>query len=165
MNTHLLPCSHAHWMTAGLQLTHGQSQSQDKIMLRRTVSLAQSWAQDQSFVTVTQLLICWCGTPFLTRGRICRLQLLLVLASSVRVTRDSWPYFTVSDLRLPQTGGSGPCIYVPQEQGGPVIPPGTGLPFRRLLRLAGQRWRFLNPPPHGPYPGWCPRYIAPARTA
>jgi hypothetical protein len=29
-------------------------------------------------------------------------------------------YFTVSDLR------AGPCIYIPQEQGGPVIPPGTG---------------------------------------
>jgi hypothetical protein len=28
-------------------------------------------------------------------------------------------YFTVSDLR------PGPCIYIPQEQGGPVIPPGS----------------------------------------
>jgi hypothetical protein len=35
----------------------------------------------------------------------------------------------------------------PQEQGGPVIPPGNGFPFRRLLRLAGLRWRYLNPPP------------------
>jgi hypothetical protein len=31
--------------------------------------------------------------------------------------------FTVSDLRLPQPGGTSPCIYIPQEQGGPVIPP------------------------------------------
>jgi hypothetical protein len=31
-------------------------------------------------------------------------------------------HFTVSDLRLPQPGGPGPCIYIPQEQGGPVIP-------------------------------------------
>jgi hypothetical protein len=29
-------------------------------------------------------------------------------------------YFTISDLR------PGPCIYILQEQGGPVIPPGTG---------------------------------------
>jgi hypothetical protein len=36
-------------------------------------------------------------------------------------------YFTVSDLRLTQPGGPGPCIYIPQEQGGPVIPSGTGL--------------------------------------
>jgi hypothetical protein len=34
-------------------------------------------------------------------------------------------HFTVSDLRLPQLGGPGPYIYIPQEQGGPVIPPGT----------------------------------------
>jgi hypothetical protein len=35
-------------------------------------------------------------------------------------------HVTVSDLRLPQPGGPSPCIYIPQEQGGPVIPPGTG---------------------------------------
>jgi hypothetical protein len=46
--------------------------------------------------------------------------------SQVRVPRGSWPYFTVSDLRLSQPGGPGPRIYIPQEQGGPVIPPGTG---------------------------------------
>jgi hypothetical protein len=40
-------------------------------------------------------------------------------------------------LRLPQPGGPGSRIYIPQEQGGPVIPPGTGFPFCRLLRLAG----------------------------
>jgi hypothetical protein len=46
--------------------------------------------------------------------------------SWVRVPRDSLPYFTVSDSRLPQPGGSGPRNYIAQEQGGPVIPPGTG---------------------------------------
>jgi hypothetical protein len=40
-------------------------------------------------------------------------------------------------------------MYIPWEQGGPVIPSGTGFPFRRLLRLAGLRWRHSNPPPHG----------------
>jgi hypothetical protein len=48
-------------------------------------------------------------------------------------------------LRLPQPGGPGPCIYFPQEQGGPVMRPGTGFPFRRLLRLAGLRWRYSIP--------------------
>jgi hypothetical protein len=47
--------------------------------------------------------------------------------SCVRVTWDSWPYFTFSDSRLPQPGGPGSRIYVPQEQDGPVIPSGTGL--------------------------------------
>jgi hypothetical protein len=39
-------------------------------------------------------------------------------------------------------------IYVPQWQGGPVIPPGTGFHFRRLPRLTGLRWRYSSPPPH-----------------
>jgi hypothetical protein len=47
--------------------------------------------------------------------------------SQIRVQRDPWPYFTVSDSRLSQPGGSRPRIYIPQEQGGPIIPPGTGL--------------------------------------
>jgi hypothetical protein len=42
----------------------------------------------------------------------------------------------LSHLRLPQPGGPGSRIYIPQEQGGPVIPQGTGFPLRRLLRLA-----------------------------
>jgi hypothetical protein len=41
----------------------------------------------------------------------------------------------------PQPGGVGPRICIPQEQGGPIIPPVTGFPFRHLLRLAGLRWR------------------------
>jgi hypothetical protein len=36
-----------------------------------------------------------------------------------------------SHLRLPQPSGPGP-----QEQGSPVIPPGSGFPFRRFLLLA-----------------------------
>jgi hypothetical protein len=55
--------------------------------------------------------------------------------SQVRVTRDLWRHFTVYDSRLPQPGGPGPCIYILPEQGGPVLPPVTGFPFRRLLRL------------------------------
>jgi hypothetical protein len=50
--------------------------------------------------------------------------------------------FTISDSRLSQPGEPGPPIYIPQEQGGPVIPPGTEFPFRRLLRLAGLRWKY-----------------------
>jgi hypothetical protein len=100
-----------------------------------------------------QFRVCWCKAPSLTRGRICRLQLLLTRTRAVilgfTVPRDSWPYFTVSDSKLPQPGGPGPRIYISQEQGGPVIPPGTGFPFRRLLRLARLRWRYSNPLPHG----------------
>jgi hypothetical protein len=69
--------------------------------------------------------------------------------SQVRAPRDSWPHFTVSDSILPETGRPGPRIYIPQEQGGPVIHPGIGFTSRRLLRLAGIRWKYSTPPPHG----------------
>jgi hypothetical protein len=48
--------------------------------------------------------------------------------SRVRVSQVSWSYFTQV-----------PAFISPQDQGGPVIPPGTEFRFRRLLRLAGLR--------------------------
>jgi hypothetical protein len=62
--------------------------------------------------------------------------------SRVRVPRDSWPYLIASGSRHPHPGGLGSRMYIPQEQGDPVISPGTGSPFHRLLRLAGLRWRY-----------------------
>jgi hypothetical protein len=52
----------------------------------------------------------------------------------------------LSHLRLPQPGGPSPRIYIPQEEDGPAIPSDT---FRRLLWLAGLKWRYSNPPPYG----------------
>jgi hypothetical protein len=108
-----------------------------------------SGAYDQIFITVRQLRVCWCGALSLTRGRVCRLS-----HSRVRVPRDSWPYFTVLDSRLPKPEGPGPRIYIPQEQGGPVLPPGIGFLFRRLLRLSGSRWRYSTTPPASGYNSW-----------
>jgi hypothetical protein len=68
--------------------------------------------------------------------------------------RDSLPYFTVSNWTLLEPVGRGPRIYNAQEEGGPVIPPGTGFPFRRLLQLAGLLWRYSNPTPRGVFKYW-----------
>jgi hypothetical protein len=65
-----------------------------------------SGAYDQILITVRHLRVCWSGAFSLTRGRICRLQLVLDLASAVILgseslgTRDP-RLFTVSDSRLP----------------------------------------------------------------
>jgi hypothetical protein len=66
----------------------------------------------------------------------------------VRVPRDSWPHFTVSDSRLPKPGRPHTRIYISQELSGPVISPGAGFPYHRLLRLAWLRWRYSTPPLH-----------------
>jgi hypothetical protein len=62
----------------------------------------------------------------LTRGRLCRLQLLLALASADIFGSDS--HGTRDHNLLSQI---------------------LDFPFPRLLRLAGLRWRSSNPPPHG----------------
>jgi hypothetical protein len=93
---------------------------------------APSEAQDQISIIVRQWWACWCGAPSLMRGWVSCLQLLLAFASTVilrSVLQDSWPYFTVSDSRLPQPGGPGLHIYIPQEQVGPVCTTGHWVPF------------------------------------
>jgi hypothetical protein len=115
------------------------------------------WGQDQISITVRQLRIFWCGAPSLTRGLICRLQLLLALASAVILRLESRG--THDHILLPQIRDS-PNLEG-QEQGGPVMPAGTGFPFRCLLRPAGLRCRYSNPPSHGlsPLMSWVEFYI------
>jgi hypothetical protein len=61
----------------------------------------------------------------LTRGRVCRLQLLLALASAVILWSE--PLGARDRILLSQI---------------------WDFPFRRLLRLAGSRWRYSTPPRH-----------------
>jgi hypothetical protein len=77
-----------------------------------------------------------------TRGRVCRPHLLLALAIAIFLgseSRGTHDHILLSQIRdSPKLEGQG-LVFNPQEQGGPVIPPGTGLLFHRLLRLAGLR--------------------------
>jgi hypothetical protein len=58
-------------------------------------------------------------------------------------------FYCPNFLHSPNLEGQVPVFIFPREQSGPVIPPGTGFPFRRLLPLAGLRWGYYNPPPNG----------------
>jgi hypothetical protein len=68
--------------------------------------------------------------------------------SWVEVPQNSRPYLTVSFDTLPTWWARSLYLY-PPGTGWPSYTPGIGFPFCRLLRLAGLRWRYSNPPPHG----------------
>jgi hypothetical protein len=80
-----------------------------KVMLWPTVSRPvclggkhPSGAHDRMCITVRQLRVCWCGAFSLTGLAF---KIAAGPHSRVRVPRDSWLYFTVSDSRLPQLEG------------------------------------------------------------
>jgi hypothetical protein len=85
-----------------------------------------SGAYDQILVIAWHLRVCSFGAPSLTRWRVCRLQLLLVLASAVIFGSES-----------------------SRTRGHILLSQIRDFPFRRLLRLSGSRWRYSTPPPHG----------------
>jgi hypothetical protein len=103
-------------------------------------------------IFVRQLWACWCGEPYLSRGRVCSLQLLLGLASAVFLgseCRGANGHILLFKFENAQPQEPGYCIHIPEEYGGPIVSPGTRLPFCRLLWLAGLPWKYSNPPAHG----------------
>jgi hypothetical protein len=133
-----------------------------KVTLRLPVyrQISTSWRQAPwdprpeifFFNWILAVLVLMWHPPWREDG-VCRLKLLLVLASAVILRSESHGahYHILLDPRYTQPGGPGPRIYIPQEQVSPVIPPGTGFLFRRLVRLAGLRCGYSNPLPHGPH--------------
>jgi hypothetical protein len=87
-----------------------QSQGQSHIAtdgqsISKSWCRAPSWAHDQIFVTFWELRSCflWGALSDERTGLsfVCVAVLRQRSLSRVRVPWDSWPYFTVSDLRLP----------------------------------------------------------------
>jgi hypothetical protein len=151
------------------RISHSWTLVRTKIMFWPTVSRPvclgvkhPSGAYDQIYITVRLLRVCWCGALSLKRERVWRLQLLLVFTSAVILGSGTRDHILLSQIWYSHPpGGSGPRIYIPQEQGGSVIAPGTVFPFRRLLR-----WKYSNPPPRGVHLLFqLPPYNILARTA
>jgi hypothetical protein len=91
-------------------------------------------------------------TSSLMRGWVCRLQLLLVLASAVIPGPSPAGLMTLLyclKFETPLTWKiRSPYLY-PLGTRWPNYTPGTRFPFRCLLLLAGLRWRYSNRTPHG----------------
>jgi hypothetical protein len=92
---------------------------------------APIWGLRPDFIIVWQLRVCWFGAPSLTRGLVSRLQLLLALASAVILGSESR-----------------------RTRGLILLSHFRDFPFRRLLRLAGSRWRYWTPPSRGYRTTW-----------
>jgi hypothetical protein len=98
--------------------------------------------------SVWRLRVSWCVTPSLTRGRVCNLLVQLLLGLARAVTLGPKSRITVSSETPPTWRARSPYLY-PLGTGWPSYTPGHWVPFCRLLRLAGKRWKYSNPPPHG----------------
>jgi hypothetical protein len=103
-----------------------------KVTLRLTVGQSVSLGIEPHLGLMTRYLlflrvtVLFCGAPSLTRGRVSPLYMLLALASAVPLGSESL----------------GSRDHTPLSQF-------WDLPPRRPPRLAGSRWRYSTPPPHG----------------
>jgi hypothetical protein len=87
--------------------------------------------QDHIFVAVRQLRVSWSGAPPLTRGRACRLQLLLVLVSvfSGLIPVGLMAIFYCLKFETPPTRRDRSPYLYPPGTGCPSYTPGHRVPF------------------------------------
>jgi hypothetical protein len=125
-------------------------------------SASLSWCQatimarDQLFFLLEifrrQLRVSYFMAPSLTRGQVCDFLFLVGLASAAPLGSESraiqYHILLSQFLRLPSLESRVTVFISPRDKVA-QLHPGTGFPFRRLLRLAGLRWRYSNQPPHG----------------
>jgi hypothetical protein len=103
----------------------------DRVTLRLAIYRQSAHLGDKPLETHGQyfLQLNTCGhSPYesssLTRGWVCRLQLLLALASAVILRSESGgnhDHILLSQIRDPQPESQAPVFISSQEQGGPVI--------------------------------------------
>jgi hypothetical protein len=116
-----------------------------------------SGTQYQIFVTLRQFQSCWRGAPSLTRGRVCRFQLLLFLVSTFTGPSPAGLMATFYCLRFETPPGTKWLSYNPRHWVPVSSPPTTRRATAEVSDPASTR-AWLST-------GWCPRYIALARTA
>jgi hypothetical protein len=110
------------WASGGLLTMTKSSQS---YIATDGQSNSKSWCRAPTFITLT-VTVLFFRAPSPTRGQVCLLYMLLVLASVVFLGSESLE--TRDHILLSQI---------------------WDFHFRGLLRLAWSRWRYSNPPPHG----------------
>jgi hypothetical protein len=117
-----------------------------------------SGAYGQIFVTVRQLRVCWCGAPSLTRGRVCSLQLLLVLASAVILgskSRGTHGHILPSQIwEIHQPGSKGPSIYNSRNRVAQLYPQALGSLFVAPHDSQGYGGGIRTRLDAGFYPSW-----------
>jgi hypothetical protein len=105
------------------------------------------WGLRPDFITVRQLRVCWCGELSLTRGRVCRLQLLLALASALILRSESHGTVTIFYCLRFETSFF-VASYDPQVYGGGIrFPPphGSSLEFKSKSKTKSHcDWRSVN---------------------